>query len=169
MACRSDRRRTAVRWRLGNRQPHTHTATVSVTRYKGYDMPNFSHATVAGHLTRDPEVRYAQSGTQVTSAGIAVSHWTPEGQDKQTSFFDIVVFGNRGNFLAEHTRKGDAILVSGELRIETWQRDDGSSGKAVKIVADRIVGLGAPSRQGQQPAAAKAAATGTSDEDDLPF
>jgi single-strand DNA-binding protein len=131
-------------------------------------MLNFSQATIVGYLARDPEVRHTQSGAQVTRATVAVTHWAPEGLDKLTSYFDVVAFGTRGRFLAEHTRKGDAVMVVGELRIETWQKDDGTTGRAPKIIADRTLGLAPQDRRSHQPAAAHMV-RGPGNEDDLPF
>ena len=95
-------------------------------------MPNHSHATFAGHLGRDPSGKEI-NGKPLTEFTIAVNPGFPK--DAPTMWIDCKAWGRKGEVIAEHHRKGDAILVEGALRMEEWERKDGS-GKASKLVLD---------------------------------
>lgn len=126
---------------------------------------NFNLVVLMGNLTRDPEVRYTSKGTAVASAGIAVNkRWAGEdGQPRESvSFFDVTAFGRTAEVLSERCRKGDPVLVSGELKQESWEdKQTGAKRTAVKVVAREIQLLGArreepqgaehPPRTGQPP------------------
>lgn len=93
-----------------------------------------------GNLTRDPEVRQAQSGTYVVSGGIAVNERMPDGQGgwkEEPSFFDFVVFGKRGEAFAKFLTKGRPVLLEGKLRQSRWQdRESGQNRSKVEVIVD---------------------------------
>src|SRR3972149_4864180 len=89
-------------------------------------MVTFNRVILAGHLVRDPEIRYLPSGLSVTSFGIAVNSRYKQNNElkEDVSFFDIVVFGKLGENCAEYLSKGRPVLVEGRLR----QRRRGGAG-----------------------------------------
>jgi len=107
---------------------------------------------IAGHLGRDPEMRYLPNGTPVTTFSVASSRkWT--GQDGQpqeeTIWFRVSAFGRQGEVCAQYLAKGRAVLVEGRLRPDNggnprlWQRQDGSWGASFEVVAQTVRFLGA--------------------------
>jgi single-strand DNA-binding protein len=141
---------------------------------------DINRVTIVGRLTRDPELRHLSSGTPVLQLGIACNgrqrddagNWT----DKP-NFFDVKVFGNQAEMLAQHLVKGRRIGVDGRLDWSSWEAQDGSKRSKVEIVAQSVQFL--DSRGDDQPAAnqfvpagATAAAAdfgpATAD-DDIPF
>lgn len=104
-----------------------------------------------GRLTRDPELRYAESGKAVAPMRIAVPR---AGEDDSTDFFDVVAFGQLAEACATHLTKGRQVLVEGALRQHTWtDNDSGERRSKVEVVANRVQFLDAP----RQEAAADAA------------
>lgn len=95
-------------------------------------MPNHSHATFAGHLGRDPSTKEI-NGNTITEFVIAVNPSFPK--DSPTMWIDCKAWGRKGEVIAEHHSKGDAILVEGSLRQEEWEAKDGG-GKRSKLVLD---------------------------------
>lgn len=97
-------------------------------------MPSYNHVTLMGNLCKDPELRYLPSGVAVCDLTIAVNRrWT----DKQTnqkkeevSFIDAVVWARAAEVIAEHLKKGNPILVDGELRQERWQDKNGGGNRS---------------------------------------
>jgi len=55
-----------------------------------------NHITLMGRLTRDPELRYTQSGTPVASFSLAVDRdfASRDSGERQTDFIDIVAWRN---------------------------------------------------------------------------
>lgn len=101
-----------------------------------------AQTTVVGNLTRDPELRYTNSGMQVTSFGLAVNYRRQNRQtgewDEETSFIDVTCFGGLAENVAESLTKGSRALVTGRLQVRTYDRRDGGQGTAVEVVADEI-------------------------------
>ena len=72
-----------------------------------------------GRLTRDPELRYAESGKAVAPMRIAVPR---AGEGDDADFFDVVAFGQLAEACATHLTKGRQVLVEGTLRQQSWTR-----------------------------------------------
>ena len=69
--------------------------------------------TIAGNIGRDAEVRKTQNGDSV--AGFSVAVETRRGQEKVTTWFDVSLWGVRGERLASYLTKGGKVAVAGEL------------------------------------------------------
>ena len=77
-------------------------------------MPHFNRTILIGHLTRDPDAKQTQSGTQIATFGLGVNERVPDGQGgyrEQANFFDITFFGKRAEALLKWFHKGDPILI----------------------------------------------------------
>lgn len=100
----------------------------------------------SGRLTRDPEIRHANSGTQITSFSIAVnSGW---GDNEKTNFINCTLF-KREN-LVPHLTKGKAVTVTGELNIEKWtDKNTGQERQGVKLVVKDLFFQQGSAGQGQ--------------------
>lgn len=69
--------------------------------------------TIAGNCTKDAEVRTTQSGQKVAGFSVAVNGY--EGGQKTTTYFDVKVWGKRGEAIVQFARKGAKICVTGDL------------------------------------------------------
>ena len=108
-----------------------------------------------GRLTRDPELRYAESGKAVAPMRIAVPR---AGEGDSTDFFDVVAFGQLAEACATHLAKGRQVLVEGTLRQQSWtDTDSGERRSKVEIIANRVQFLDAPRREEAAEAAPDAA------------
>ena len=148
-------------------------------------MPNYSHATVAGHIVRDPETKEIREGLTVTNFTVAVND---RREKADTLFLDCAAWNKQGEVIAEYHRKGDPILVSGELKQENWEAKDGS-GKRSKVKMDvrdfAFVkpkddsttpgtgggqgGSGGPNKDDASPSKPRGAAAGGYDPNEIPF
>lgn len=96
-----------------------------------------NHTVIMGRLVRDPELRRTGSGIAVTSFSVAVERdIAPQGQEKETDFFDCVAWRNTAEFIAKHFTKGRMIIVAGKLQTRSWTDKDGNKRKTIEIVAD---------------------------------
>src|SRR3954453_5564904 len=146
---------------------------------------DINRVTIVGRLTRDPELRQLPGGTSVLQLGVAVNgrqrddagNWT----DKP-NFFDVKVFGNQGEMLANHLSKGRRIGVDGRLDWSSWEAPDGTKRSKVEIVAFTVQFLDSRGEGGDfsgggggnqfVPAGATSGADadfGGSQDDDIPF
>jgi len=117
---------------------------------------------VTGNLTRDPELRQAGAST-VLQLGIAVNDRRKNSQTDQwedvPNFFDVLVWGARGEGLSRYLHKGMKVAVSGRLRWSSWQTSEGDKRSKVEIVADDIEFMSARDGQGSAPASAAGGAS----------
>ena len=69
--------------------------------------------TIAGNCTKDAEMRTTQSGAKVAGFSVAVNGF--ENGQKTSTFFDVSIWGKRGENVMQFAKKGAKICVSGEL------------------------------------------------------
>jgi single-strand DNA-binding protein len=96
--------------------------------------------TLIGNLTRDPELRYTTGGRGVASFGLAVNRRYQVNNEwqEQTSFFNVVAWGDLGENCAASLVKGARIIVTGRLEQRSWETPEGDKRSVVEIVADEI-------------------------------
>lgn len=80
------------------------------------------NGTVTGRLGADPTTKSAGSGT-VTE--LSVGSTNGGGRDKGTTWVKASIWGKRGDAVAQYKRKGDYIVLGGEMILEEWQGRDG--------------------------------------------
>jgi len=91
-----------------------------------------------GRLTRDPDVRMTQNGTTAANFALACERdYAPQGQDRETDFFDIVAFGKTADFVGQYFAKGQLVAVNGRLQQRDWTDKQGNKRRTTEILADR--------------------------------
>lgn len=96
-----------------------------------------NHISIMGRLTRDPELRYTQSGTAVASFTVAVDRdYAAQGQQRETDFIDCVAWRQGGEFVSKYFSKGSMIVVDGRLQSRKWQDRDGNNRTSWEILVD---------------------------------
>jgi len=138
-------------------------------------------------LGRDAELRYMPNNEPVTNLSLAYAHGKADQNGKRpTQWIDATLWGKRAEALTQYLTKGGLhCFTLDELHIQTFQKQDGSSGtKLVARVLDVELGGArqdaapapapaarpAPPPQRQAPAPAPRAASGFDDmDDDIPF
>jgi len=81
---------------------------------------------ILGRLTRDPEIKTIPSGKKVATFSLATSKkWKDQqGQQREKAeFHNIVVWEKLADVIARFGRKGNRILVEGELQTRTWDKE----------------------------------------------
>lgn len=82
---------------------------------------------LAGRLTRDPEVRYAQSGSGETFATarytLAVNRDFKRNGEDEADFINCSVTGKRAEFAEKFLTKGKLIAVCGRLQVRTYEQN----------------------------------------------
>lgn len=90
---------------------------------------------LVGRLTRDPEIRFTQTGKAVASFSIAVD--SGFGDNKRADFIPIVVWDKLAEVCGKNLTKGRRILVEGRLQIRDYEKD-GQKRRAAEVVAQNI-------------------------------
>lgn len=95
-----------------------------------------------GNLTREPEIKYFESGTgSVTNTGLAINKsWTDKsGATKEsTEFFDLSIYDKMGENVVESMSSGDRVMVVGSLSIKRLEDQDGSKKVYPRINVEEI-------------------------------
>jgi len=99
-----------------------------------------STVTLVGNLTREPELRFTQSGQAIATLGIAVSRrYQQNGEwQEKTSYFNIVAWAQLGENAAQSLNKGARVIVTGRLEQRQYETREGEQRNTVEIVADEI-------------------------------
>jgi len=100
---------------------------------------SYNRVILVGNLTRDPEIKYTQSGKGVTKFSLAVNN--PRNKD-ETTFVDIVAWDKLGETCNKYLKKGSNTLVEGRLVIRSYDDKDGNKRKATEVVIDNMQMLG---------------------------
>ena len=104
-------------------------------------MVSINRVILAGNLTRDPELRYTNSGIPVTNLDIAINERIKKGEEwvEETLFVNrITVWQKQAETAAEYLKKGRAVLIEGRLRKNQWETDSGEKRSNLEVVASRV-------------------------------
>ena len=97
--------------------------------------------TLIGNITRDPELKFLDSGTGAVRFGVAVNRkWKDKRGEpqEQTSFFDCSALGSIAENIANSLRKGDRVILSGTLEQRSWDDKDGNKRSTVEVKVEGI-------------------------------
>lgn len=102
--------------------------------------------TVEGNLGQDPEVKYTQSGKQITELRIAAtpSYKDQNGQwinDGDPLWVTAAFWGDQYGHLADTLRKGDKVTVTGVLMQRGWDGNDGQRHTSLEVKFPRFRGI----------------------------
>ena len=138
-------------------------------------------AILIGHLGKDPELRYTQSGRAVASFTLATNErWTTQDGQKQesTTWHNIVAWGKQAEVIKEYLGKGRQIYIEGRIANRSYDDKEGNKRYVSEVVVQNFQFLGSrgdsgggsagPSGQ-PDPDLPPPPAGEASDNDDLPF
>lgn len=99
-------------------------------------------AILIGRLTRDPEVRYTQSGVAVCTFTLAVDRRfaRKDANDGQPTadFIPIVTWRKLAEVCGNNLVKGRRIGVEGRIQVRSYDAQDGSKRYVTEIIADEV-------------------------------
>lgn len=101
--------------------------------------------TVTGTITRDPEIKYAQSGTAMLKLALAATRRTQNRDTKQWEddgdplYIDVTFFGDRESYLGDVLHKGDQLSVTGALIRRNWESGS-KTGVALEVRFPKLLG-----------------------------
>ena len=104
-------------------------------------------ATVAGNLTRDPQLRYTPSGTAVVTVAVAITPRrrnaeTGNWENGETTYLNASEFGPTAEHVAESLATGDRVVVTGRLVERSFTATQGQrAGQEIRrheIVIDEL-------------------------------
>ncbi|MBR1696422.1 MAG: single-stranded DNA-binding protein [Selenomonas sp.] len=126
-----------------------------------------------GRLTKDPEIRYTQSGKAVAAFSIATDK--PYAQNNQqgptADFHNCIAWDKLAEVIGNNVTKGREILVRGHLQTRSYDAQDGGKRYVTEVVVERMEFCGKKT-DAPAPATAGTAAGGFGqpvDDEEIPF
>ena len=159
-------------------------------------MASVNKVILVGNLGRDPETRFAPSGSAICNITLATSrNWKDKSSGEkreETEWHRVVFYDKLAEIAGEYLKKGRPVYVEGRLKTRKWTDKDGVEKYTTEIIAEEMQLLGsreggsgggdegyshpresAPSRPSPSRAPAPAASKPASDfsdmDDDIPF
>ena len=137
-------------------------------------------AIIVGNLGNDPEVKYTQGGTTITTISVATSEsWKDKqtGEQKErTEWHRVKGFGRLGEIMGEYLKKGQQVYIEGSIRTEKYTDKAGVEKYATDIIANEMQmlggrgeGSGQRSERPQRQETQQSAPAGGVEGDDIPF
>lgn len=123
---------------------------------------------LVGRLTRDPEIKYSESGKTIARFGIAVDR---RKKDSGADFINIVAFDKTGEFIEKYFRKGQRIGITGRIQTGSYDGKDGRKVYTFDVFADNVEFVESKGASAPTPANADGfiAVPDSVDDDGLPF
>ena len=98
--------------------------------------------TIVGNLTREPELRFTNTGRGMAQFGVAVNRRWQNRQsgewEEQVSFFNVTAWGDLGENCAASLGKGSRVIVNGRLEQRSYETQQGEKRSVVEIIADEV-------------------------------
>lgn len=134
-------------------------------------MKSYNKALLIGNAGKDPELRYTQSGTPVSTFSLATNEaWKNDKGElqKRTEWHNIVAWGKSAEDMQRFVKKGSPLHIEGRIQTRSWE--DKATG-VKKYITEIIVAswillekmpqdAAAPVQQAEEPAG---------EQSDLPF
>ena len=102
----------------------------------------FNKVILVGNMTSDPELKQTQGGLSVSSFSIAVNRRFSKDGEQSCDFINIVAWKQQAEFVCKYFKKGQPILVCGQLQTRTWTDNQGNKRYATEVVADEVTFVG---------------------------
>ena len=112
----------------------------------------YNRVSIAGNLTRDPEMRPVGNDNTVVSFGMATSrkYKDKQGQmQEDTTFVDCEAWGRTAELVGQYLTKGSSALVEGRLKLDRWEDKDGNKRSQLRVVVEGVQFLGGRGGKGE--------------------
>lgn len=101
------------------------------------------YITVRGSVGTDPQHVVTASGQGMGKFRLAANERrlnkeSGKWEDVHTNWFSVTGFRELGRNIVASVNKGDRVVVSGRLKINEFQRSDGTMGQSADIEADAV-------------------------------
>jgi len=139
---------------------------------------NLNRVTLAGRLTRDPELRYSAKGVPVCKLSLAITTRRRSGEEtkEETTFVDVTAFHKQAETIGQNCKKGGQIYMEGKLNLESWtDKQTNQPRTKLGVILDNFQFVGARPVSDQDAPAPRPAASPTQmpadndDNCDVPF
>lgn len=116
-------------------------------------MASFNKCILIGNLVADPELKSTTSGVSVCSFSIAVNRrFKGENGQQECDFIPIVAWRQQAEFVTKYFKKGQPILICGQIQIRNWTNNNNEKRYTTEVVADEVSFVASANQNEQKPA-----------------
>ena len=103
-------------------------------------MASFNKVILIGNMTADPELKQTTAGFSVCTFTIAVNRRFAKADQGQQNvdFINIVTWRQQAEFVSRYFKKGNPILICGQLQTRSWSDNQGQKRYTTEVVADEV-------------------------------
>ncbi len=94
---------------------------------------------LVGRLTKDPDLRYINSGTVVASFTLVVNRqFMNSDGEREADFINCVIWRNTAENFANFTHKGSLVGVDGRIQTRSYENQEGNRIYVTEVVVDNF-------------------------------
>ena len=91
-----------------------------------------------GRLTKDPEIRYVNSGTTIAKFSVAVDRRFAKEGEQSTDFISCVAFAKTAEFMEKYFHKGNKIALVGRIQTGSYKNKDGATVYTTDVIVENV-------------------------------
>ena len=97
---------------------------------------------LTGRITKDPEIRYTQSGIPSLLFTLAVDRGMRDSSgNRQADFINCVAWRNQADFMSRYIKKGYMLAVEGRIQTRNYHGQDGQMHYVTEVGVDQVENL----------------------------
>lgn len=95
-----------------------------------------------GRLTDNPEVKVLENNKKVCNIRLAVQRTYKNAEGVyEADFIDVTLWEALAERMSEYCHKGDLIAVRGQIRSNTYEKEDGTKAYSLNVIGDKLLFL----------------------------
>ena len=91
---------------------------------------------ISGNLTKDMDVRVSKNDMNIGKFTVAVNNGY--GENTNTQFYPVVLFGKRVEALQKYLLKGTKVIIEGQIDYNSVQDEEGNWKNYFQVIANDI-------------------------------
>ena len=91
---------------------------------------------ISGNLTKDMDVTVSKNDVNIGKFTVAVNNGY--GENTNTQFYPVILFGKRVEALQKYLLKGTKVIIDGQIDYNSIQDDEGNWKNYFQIIANDI-------------------------------
>lgn len=96
---------------------------------------------VKGNVGNDPDLKFSKSNKAYVTFSIGYTPRIKQGDqyvNGDTTWFKVVQFDKKAEAVADVIKKGDAVIVVGEMRQNSYKDKEGNDKTVMEIIASEV-------------------------------
>ena len=101
---------------------------------------SYQITTIVGNVGRDAELKYTQQAVALLKFSVAVNKTIKVGNEKRqtTTWFNVTLWRDRAEALADYVKAGMQVLVTGEVTISPYIDKSGKAAASLELTANDV-------------------------------